>query len=52
MMPLVFDGANSAAGQGGVKAAQSAPEGLGLDHDMAKARLHNQKQGALVTSSQ
>ncbi len=47
MMPLVFDGADSAAGQGRVKAAQSAPAGLGLDHDMAKARLHHQKQGGI-----
>ena len=45
MMPLIFDRADSAAGQGRVKTAQSAPAGLGLDHDMTKARLHHQKQG-------
>ena len=47
MMPLVFDGANSAAGRGGVKAAQSAPAGLSLDPDATKARLQNQKQGSI-----
>ena len=44
MMPLVFDGANSAAGRGGVKAAQSAPAGLGLDPDTDQAKLHQIKK--------
>ena len=43
MMPLVFDGADSAAGQGRVKAARSAPVGPGLYHGAAQARVHQSK---------
>ena len=51
MMPLVFDGADSAAGQGRVKAAQSAPAGLGLDHDTDQAKLHQIKNGGYCSQS-
>ena len=50
-MPLVFDGADSAAGQGRVKAAQSAPAGLGLDHDTDQAKLHQIKNGGYCSQS-
>ena len=43
-----FDGAWTAAGWGRVKAAQSAPIGLGLEPDSDQAKLHQiEKRGIL-----
>ena len=46
--PPFFDGARVAAGGGGVKAAHSAPVGLGLDGHSSQAMLHQIKNGGML----